>query len=127
MPSPFRIHHVLLAAPPDSEGAARAFFRDLLGMREVPKPENLARRGGVWFELDGVQLHVGIEKEFRPAEKAHPAFEVDDLPGLHDRLTCAGVTTWEDEPYPGRDRFYARDPFGNRLEFLGPLRSRTVK
>ncbi len=89
-------------------------------MREIPKPSNLERRGGVWFELGETQLHVGIENEFRPAEKAHPAFEVDDLPSLRARLTAAGVVTWEDEPYPGRERFYTRDPFGNRLEFLGP-------
>jgi catechol 2,3-dioxygenase-like lactoylglutathione lyase family enzyme len=127
MASPFRIHHVLLAAPPGSEDAARSFFRDLLGMREIAKPENLARRGGVWFELEGAQVHVGIEAEFRPAEKAHPAFEVNDLPELRARLRRAGVSTWEDEPFPGRDRFYTRDPFGNRLEFLGPLRSSTVK
>jgi len=119
MPS-FRLHHVLLAAPPGSETAARAFFQDLLGMHEIPKPANLGGRGGAWFELGETQLHVGIEKEFRPAEKAHPAFEVDDLPGLRARLTAAGIATWEDEPYPGRERFYTRDPFGNRLEFLGP-------
>ena len=89
-------------------------------MHEIPKPANLGGRGGAWFELGETQLHVGIEKEFRPAEKAHPAFEVDDLPGLRARLTAAGIATWEDEPYPGRERFYTRDPFGNRLEFLGP-------
>jgi catechol 2,3-dioxygenase-like lactoylglutathione lyase family enzyme len=96
-------------------------------MHELAKPPHLARRGGVWFELGEAEVHVGIEVEFRAAEKAHPAFEIDDLPGLRTRLTAAGVETWDDEPYPGRDRFYARDPFGNRLEFLGPPRSRTVK
>lgn len=118
-----RIHHVLLAAPPGSEAEARRFFGELLGWREIPKPPNLARRGGVWFELGVQQLHVGIEAEFRPAEKAHPAFEVEDLAALRERLRAAGVATWEDEPYPGRERFYVRDPFGNRLEFLGPERA----
>jgi len=116
------LHHVQLAAPAGSEKLARAFFGELLGLPEIPKPPNLARRGGVWYQLGAAQLHVGIERDFRPAEKAHPAFEVDDLAGLRTRLTDAGVETWDDEPFPGRDRFYARDPFGNRLEFLGPER-----
>ncbi len=120
--APIRLHHVLLASPPGSEGEARRFFGELLGLAEVPKPASLARRGGVWFELEDGQLHIGIEREFRPAEKAHPAFAVPDLAALRRRLIAAGVETWEDEPFPGRDRFYARDPFGNRLEFLGPER-----
>jgi len=117
---PPRVHHLLLASPPGSEEAARRFFGSVLGLREIPKPAHLARRGGVWFELDGAELHIGVEREFRPAEKAHPAFEVADLAALRARLAAAGVETWEDEPYPGHDRVYARDPFGNRLEFLGP-------
>ena len=125
-PSRPRIHHVLIASPPGSEEAARRFFGELLGLREIPKPANLASRGGVWFELEGTQLHVGIEKEFRPAEKAHPAFEVADVGELRTRFDAAGIETWEDEPYPGRERFYARDPFGNRLEFLGPERRGSV-
>ncbi|MFY9717409.1 MAG: VOC family protein [Thermoplasmata archaeon] len=116
--SSFRLQHVQIAAPAGSEASARAFFVDLLGMVEVPKPPHLARRGGIWLELDGSQLHIGIDTDFRPAEKAHPAFEVDDLDALRRRLTARGVETWEDEVYPGRRRFYARDPFGNRLEFL---------
>jgi catechol 2,3-dioxygenase-like lactoylglutathione lyase family enzyme len=114
----FRLQHVQIAAPPGSEASARAFFVDILGMIEVPKPPNLARRGGIWLELEGSELHVGIDPDFRPAEKAHPAFEVSDLDALRERLIARGVETWEDEVYPGRRRFYARDPFGNRLEFL---------
>jgi len=117
-----RLHHVQLASPPGSEESARRFFGELLGLREIPKPPNLARRGGVWFELGDGQLHIGIEPEFRPAEKAHPAFVVPDLEAVRRRLAAAGVETWTDEPFPGRDRFYAHDPFGNRLEFLGPER-----
>jgi catechol 2,3-dioxygenase-like lactoylglutathione lyase family enzyme len=120
-----RIHHVQLAAPPGSEPQAREFFVGLLGLREVPKPPNLARRGGLWLAFEGQELHIGIEEEFRPATKAHPAFEVADLDALRQRLVAAGVETWEDEPYPGRRRFYAHDPFGNRLEFLsGPVDTR---
>lgn len=124
MPS-LRLHHVQLAAPPESEGAARRFYGELLGLREIPKPANLARRGGVWFELAGAQLHIGIEADFRPAQKAHPSFESGRLGDLRKRLRAAGVETWEDEPFPGRDRFYARDPFGNRIEFIGPARRPT--
>ena len=122
-----RLHHVQIAAPAGCEAAARRFFGGLLGLEEIPKPPHLARRGGVWFDLGATQLHVGVEAPFRPAEKAHPAFEVDDLAALRTRLTAAGVETWEDEPFPGRDRFYARDPFGNRLEFLGLPGGSTVK
>lgn len=116
----FRLHHVQIAAPVGSEEVAREFFVGRLGMTEVPKPPNLARRGGLWLQLEGSQLHVGIEPEFRPAEKAHPAFQVEGLDQLRRRLTEHGVATWEDEPLPGHRRFYTRDPFGNRLEFLGP-------
>lgn len=116
----YRLHHVQLAAPPGSEGAAREFFVGALGMTELPKPPNLAARGGIWLALDGAELHVGIERVFRPADKAHPAFEVRDLDDLRRRLSARGVETWEDERLPDRRRFYARDPFGNRLEFLTP-------
>jgi catechol 2,3-dioxygenase-like lactoylglutathione lyase family enzyme len=114
------LHHVLIAAPAGGEGAARAFFGDLLGFPEVRKPDSLALRGGVWFQVGSQQLHVGVEEPFRAATKAHPAFEVEDLDGVRTRLRGAGVETWDDEPYPGRRRFYAHDPFGNRLEFLSP-------
>jgi catechol 2,3-dioxygenase-like lactoylglutathione lyase family enzyme len=104
------LDHVQLAAPPGCEAEARRFFGELLGMREVEKPPALAARGGVWFE----HLHIGVEESFRPARKAHPAFAVDDLDALASRL---GDVTW-DEELPGRRRFYAQDPWGNRLEFL---------
>ena len=116
----YRLHHVQLASPPGSEAQARAFFVDVLGMTEVPKPPNLAARGGIWLDFGTTQLHVGVEESFRPAEKAHPAFEVADLDAVWRRLTARGIETWEDEPFPRRRRFYARDPFGNRLEFLSP-------
>ena len=88
----------------------RAFYGGVLGMREVEKPPALAARGGVWFE----QLHVGVEEGFAPARKAHPAFRVDDLDALAARI---GDVQW-DEAIPAVRRFYAHDPFGNRLEFL---------
>jgi catechol 2,3-dioxygenase-like lactoylglutathione lyase family enzyme len=104
------LDHVQVAAPPGCEDAARAFYGGVLGLREVRKPPALAARGGVWFE----QLHVGVEEPFSPARKAHPAFAVDDLDALAARL---GDVRWDDA-VPGVRRFYASDPFGNRLEFV---------
>jgi catechol 2,3-dioxygenase-like lactoylglutathione lyase family enzyme len=110
-----RLDHVQLAAPPDCEEKARAYFGGLLGLREVAKPASLAARGGVWFALDdGRQLHVGVEQDFAPARKAHPAFAVDDLDALAARL---GDVEWDDA-LPDVRRFYAEDPWGNRLEFI---------
>ena len=108
------IDHVQLAAPPGCETTARAFFGELLGLDEVEKPEALRARGGAWFRGDGVEVHVGVESEFAPARKAHPAFRVDDLDSLAARL---GAVRW-DERLPAVRRFYADDPWGNRLEFL---------
>jgi catechol 2,3-dioxygenase-like lactoylglutathione lyase family enzyme len=115
------LDHVQIAAPPGCERAAREFFGALLGMTEVPKPPALAARGGVWFQSGSLQLHVGIEDGFAPARKAHPAFSVPDssLDELFERLSLAGVeVVWDDALAPLR-RFYAADPWGNRIELLG--------
>ncbi len=114
----FRIHHVQLAVPAGSEETARQFYVDLLGMTEVAKPPALAARGGLWLRIDGAELHLGVEQEFRAAAKAHPALEVDDWEALRERLRTAGATPQDDALLPGRRRFYASDPFGNRLEFI---------
>jgi catechol 2,3-dioxygenase-like lactoylglutathione lyase family enzyme len=110
-----RLDHVQVAAPAGCEEAARAFYGGVLGLREVEKPAALRARGGVWFE----QLHVGVEDGFVPARKAHPAFAVDDLDALADRI---GDVQWDDA-VPGVRRFYAPDPFGNRLEFVAVTKS----
>jgi catechol 2,3-dioxygenase-like lactoylglutathione lyase family enzyme len=123
-PPRYRLHHVLISAPAGSEEQARAFFVNVLGMTEVAKPANLAVRGGIWLDFGDTQLHIGVEDPFRPAEKSHPAFEVDDVEAVRARLTARGIETWEDERYPGRRRFYTRDPFGNRLEFLSTRNGR---
>ncbi|WZY00013.1 VOC family protein [Bacillus sp. FSL W7-1360] len=112
------IDHVQLAAPKGSEEKARDFFGRILGMEEIPKPANLAKRGGVWFSCGQHQLHIGVQDDFAPAKKAHPAFHVANLEELRSTLTAAGVTVKDDEPLEGAERFYVDDPFGNRIEFL---------
>lgn len=116
-----RVDHVQLAMPPGGEALARTFFGDLLGIPEVPKPPELAKRGGCWFERDGLKIHLGVEKDFRPARKAHPALEVRDLPRLIERLKERGHAVKEDEPLEGYRRVYVDDPFGNRIELLEPV------
>jgi catechol 2,3-dioxygenase-like lactoylglutathione lyase family enzyme len=117
-----RIDHLLLAMPAGEEDRARAFCVDLLGLEEIAKPESLRGRGGVWFGLlDGTQLHYGVEANFAPARKAHPAFMVAALNALARRLEDAGYPVRWDDALAPRRRFYSVDPFGNRLEFLGPV------
>lgn len=113
-----RLDHVQLAMPVGGEDAARAYYRDLLGMTEEPKPAALAVRGGCWFRAGDLALHLGAEADFRPAKKAHPGLVVDDLDALADALRGAGRDVrWSDE-VPGVRRFHSDDPFGNRLEFI---------
>jgi catechol 2,3-dioxygenase-like lactoylglutathione lyase family enzyme len=114
------IDHVQLAMPPGRESEARAFYEGILGIPEVPKPPNLAARGGCWFVRGALRIHLGVESDFRPARKAHPALMVEDLPALKTKLEAAGYQCKTDEPLAGYDRFYADDPFGNRIEFLEP-------
>ncbi|MEZ5412777.1 MAG: VOC family protein [Opitutaceae bacterium] len=113
-----RLDHIQLAMPPGGEDQARAFWRDLLGMVEEIKPEPLASRGGCWFRAGEIIVHIGVEKEFMPQRKAHPAFCVRDLDGLSRKLVAAGYSVTRDEALPNRQRFYTADPFGNRLEFI---------
>ncbi len=118
------INHVQLAAPPGSEDRARHFYGELLGLLEIEKPEALRARGGVWFQCGEQQLHIGIEEDFQPARKAHPALQLVNLTALgalEAQLTLEGVRTQRDEGLEGYRRFYAEDPFGNRLEFVCPL------
>ena len=112
------IDHVQLAAPPNSEDAARRFYGELLGMRELPKPPLLAQRGGVWFASGDVQIHIGIEQDFRPARKAHPALRCSDYEGLLARLRSAGVEVSEVNDIPGVRRAHVLDLFGNRIELV---------
>ena len=112
------LDHVQLAMPAGGEPLARAFYAGILGLDEVEKPARLAGRGGAWFERGEVRVHLGVEADFRPARKAHPAFRVQGLDRLRARLEAAGVAVQGDDAIPGTRRFYAADPFGNRLEFM---------
>ena len=112
------IDHVQLAIPPGEENTTRRFYRDLLGMNEIAKPPELAKRGGCWFESGTVQIHLGVEPDFRPARKAHPALLCSDYDALTARLRAAGVETREDDSIPGVRRCHISDPFGNRIELI---------
>ena len=117
------LDHVQVAAPPGCEEDARHFYGRLLGLEEIPKPEPLAAAGGVWFAVGAHELHVGVTASFVAADKAHPALRVTDAAALDElaaRLRAAGAPVEPDGRLPGRRRFFARDPWGNRLELVAP-------
>ena len=118
-PKPFvlAIDHVQLAMPPGGEDEARRFYSGLLGLSELQKPESLRDRGGVWFQCGMQEIHCGIEEPIA-ATRRHPAFLIDNLDALKAALEAEGIATEYDRQLPGYRRFYALDPFGNRLEFL---------
>ncbi|MCC3761921.1 glyoxalase [Glycomyces sp. TRM65418] len=117
----YGLHHVQLAIRPHGEADARAFYVDVLGMTEIAKPPELAERGGLWLRTDALELHLGVENDLVPSKRAHPGLLVADLDGLAAALKSAGHPVDWDDRFPGFRRCYARDPFGNRLEFLTPL------
>lgn len=112
------LNHVQLAMPPGQEEAARRFYAGLLEIPEVRKPTHLGKRGGCWFERGALRVHLGVDQDFHPARKAHPAFTVTGLALLIERLIEAGFEVTEDQPLAGYNRCYVADPFGNRLEFM---------
>ena len=120
------LDHVQLAMPAGAEDRARQFYLDVLGLREIPKPAALVARGGVWFGNSSIQLHLGVDADFRPARKAHPAVRVDNLEELATACQAAGYPPEFDSAIPDVARFYVADPFGNQLEFLQP-KSASVK
>lgn len=114
-----RVQHAQITIPKGSETEAREFYGEILGLREIPKPESLAGRGGFWLEVGGFQVHVGTEDGFeRTQTKAHLAYEVEDLDAWREKLIENGVEILEGVPIPHYRRFEFRDPFGNRVEFL---------
>jgi len=116
----YGVDHVQLAMPADREDDAVGFYEGLLGLPRIPKPAHLEVRGGCWFSNGDVTLHLGVEADFRPARKAHPALLVDDLVGLVERLRTGGAAVHRDQPLAGFDRCYVDDPFGNRIELMEP-------
>jgi catechol 2,3-dioxygenase-like lactoylglutathione lyase family enzyme len=114
------IEHIQLAMPAGQEDTARGFYSGLLEIPEVPKPADLAKRGGVWFESGQVKVHLGVDPDFRPARKAHPGLLVRNLRELVRRLRVAGIEVVEAEPLSGWDHVYIADPFGNRIELMEP-------
>jgi catechol 2,3-dioxygenase-like lactoylglutathione lyase family enzyme len=110
-----RIDHVQLAMPAGREEEARTFYGDVLGIPEKPKPAHLAKRGGVWFESGALKVHLGVEADFRPARKAHPAFEVGNLAEPVEACRKAGYRVVADESLEGYERAYVYDPFDNRI------------
>ena len=114
------IDHILIAMPAGREQEARAFYGGILGMNEKTKPPALAARGGCWFTIGALEVHLGVEENFVPARKAHPAFIVDDLAGMVEKAVKSGYTVTADEPLEGCDRRHVNDPFGNRIELIEP-------
>jgi len=107
--------------PAGAEAAARAFYEGVLGIPEVPKPTHLASRGGCWFESDDVKIHLGVDEEFVPAQKAHTALLVDDVRSFAAAIEAAGHRVVTGAPLTGYERVYVDDSFGNRIELLQPL------
>jgi catechol 2,3-dioxygenase-like lactoylglutathione lyase family enzyme len=114
------IDHVQIAIPAGREDEARRFYAGILGLSEVPKPAELAGRGGCWFKSGALTVHLGVDKDFHPATRAHTAFLTDDLASLAARARAGGCRIVDDEPLEGYDRIFIHDPFGNRLELMQP-------
>lgn len=114
------IDHVQLAMPVGAEDVAREFYSGLLGMSEIAKPAELANRGGCWFQSGSVQIHLGVEEDFRPAKKAHPALICASYDDLVSHLRAVGVAAYEANDIPGVRRCHVHDPVGNRIELMAP-------
>ena len=113
------IDHINLAIPSGEEEKGRVFYTNLLGFTEMPKPHQLAKRGGAWFKSGVVQLHLGSDDDFHPAHKAHPAFIVDNLDAMLEKIQLAGYETDSSQPpLDGYKRAHIFDPFGNRIELM---------
>jgi catechol 2,3-dioxygenase-like lactoylglutathione lyase family enzyme len=117
----YDLDHIQIAIPPSSEDRARAFYIDVLCLSEVPKPEHLIHRGGVWLTGGKLNLHLGVDEGFTPALKAHPALLVENLADLIVRCEEHGFSVRTDTPLEGYDRVYVSDPFGNRIELMERL------
>jgi catechol 2,3-dioxygenase-like lactoylglutathione lyase family enzyme len=112
------LDHIQIAMPAGREAEARAFYAGVLGLEERDKPANLSKRGGCWFERGSIKVHLGVDPDFRPAAKAHPAFRVENVELLAKKAGAAGCRVAADEPLEGFARLYVYDPFGNRIELM---------
>jgi catechol 2,3-dioxygenase-like lactoylglutathione lyase family enzyme len=112
------IDHVQIAIPMAGEDRARAFYSSILGFTEIEKPPQMAERKSIWFVAGAVNLHLGIEVDFTPAKRAHPAFVVQGLDAILAACERAGITTKPDTSFNGFRRVHVFDPFGNRLELM---------
>ncbi|MBW7457018.1 VOC family protein [Paenibacillus sepulcri] len=116
-------HHAQITIPPGQEDQARAFYCGVLQLKEIPKPDSLAGRGGFWVEVGPLALHIGTEDGVdRTRTKAHLAYEVTDLKLIETTLAQRGIAILDGIPIPGYDRFEFRDPFGNRVECIQRIR-----
>ncbi len=113
--------HIQLAIPVGGDDAARRFFGECLGLTELPKPPELAKRGGLWFQCGNIQLHLGIDPNFKPAIKTHPGFLVERLEPVVSALQASGYQVEHDPVTEGFTRMLTSDPFGNRIELLERL------
>ena len=112
------LHHIQLAMPEDGEDEAREFYAGILALTEVEKPEVLRMRGGLWFEGRDIRIHLGTERPFVAAKKAHPALQVASLHDAVSVMQAHGIVCRVDIDLPGLRRVYVSDPFGNRIELL---------
>jgi catechol 2,3-dioxygenase-like lactoylglutathione lyase family enzyme len=117
------LDHIQLAMPAGEETRARDFYSGVLGLSEKLKPPNFAVHGGAWFQRGSLKVHLGVEKNFTPARKAHPAFTVDDLDGISALLHDRGYPVIFDEAIPATKRLFTEDPFGNRIELIQDVNS----
>jgi len=124
MPPPssiLKIHHAQITVAASDLEAARSFYCNILGLKEIPKPQSLQARGGLWLAAGEHQLHIGIEENInRSATKTHIAYEVNNLAQWRSHLERAGIKVLDSVPIPGYDRFEFRDSFGNRVELIQP-------
>lgn len=114
----YGLEHVQVALPAGRGDLAREFYRDVLGMVEIEKPETLKKRGGLWYLCGVHQIHLGVDHDFKPAQQAHPAIHVNNIEELKRSILSKGIALFGDELLPSAKRFYVNDPLGNRLEFL---------